>query len=760
MYDFSSLSSYDFELISADLLGRHLDVRFEVFAPGPDGGVDLRHLSTPDGPMIVQCKHWLKSGWSKLIAHLEGVELDKVRALNPERYLLATSVPMTPDRKKVIHSLLSPFMESPDDVYGAEDLNGLLRAHPEIEQRHFKLWLSSTHVLQLVLHGGIHAASQYALADIERRVALYVPGDAYDAGLSVLNQHHSCIIAGLPGVGKTMLANMLMYSLVGAGYTPYVLRQDIAEADDVYRSDIPQVFLYDDFLGQTASAEKLSKNEDARLAAFLDRVGRADNKRLILTTREYILQQGKKLYARINDPEFEVNKYVLSLSNYSRFDKAQILYNHLFFSDLPREVQVQILDKAAYLAVIDHRNYNPRLIEYVVKLAATERPGETLPDFFLSTLDKPETLWRHAVASQLGEVERVILIVLCTLPAESRLTELFECASAYANFLGLAVGNRSMHDALRILEDTFVRVSRVRSGPTIEFHNPSIRDFQLGEFNANPRLVAELVGSSTMFEQVELIYRYGAGVSSISRGIAAYPEIRIWFEENAEMAVSKLTSLFESSVARYIRVVDPGGVADLVPERSSEARLASVTEIAMKHDVDLSDWLPNALGVLQAGWVLGVGDREDWAQLLRAVEDGPYADFFLDVAEDAYDWFFGDMNSAEAFFAYKDIKENSSWWLPTEHDERIRELFGWFAETQLEWITYDVDDPDLGNTALEDVQSPADDFGVQLDDSHIRGAQESLSRFGDPDDYYTPSRTGSHSTASSSGDIESLFQSL
>ena len=296
MHDFSALSSYDFELLCADLLGRKLDLRLETFTPG-HGGIDLRHLYSADHSLVVQCKHWLRSGWSSLKSQLVNTEAEKVRTLSPDRYLIATSVPMTPDRKAEVYALFSDFMASPADVYGPEDLNGLLRAHPAIEQSHFKLWLSSTAVLERVLHSGIHTATEHAVREIERRVALYVPSHAFVDAAAVLDQRHSCIIVGLPGVGKTMLADMLLYSMIGEGYSPFVLRQDVAEADAVYRDDASQVFLYDDFLGQIASSEKLSKNEDTRLVAFMNRVSRAENKRFILTTREYILQQGRQSYA-------------------------------------------------------------------------------------------------------------------------------------------------------------------------------------------------------------------------------------------------------------------------------------------------------------------------------------------------------------------------------------------------------------------------------------------------------------------------------
>jgi hypothetical protein len=38
-YDFASLSPADFEDLVRDLVNRELGVRFEAFAPGPDGGI-------------------------------------------------------------------------------------------------------------------------------------------------------------------------------------------------------------------------------------------------------------------------------------------------------------------------------------------------------------------------------------------------------------------------------------------------------------------------------------------------------------------------------------------------------------------------------------------------------------------------------------------------------------------------------------------------------------------------------------------------
>src|ERR1039457_4953877 len=97
-YDFKSLSSYDFALLARDLLQAQLGKRLESFSPGPDSGIDFRHQTTKT-KLIVQCKHYAGSGFAALIGVLRRKERQKIEALAPTRYVLATSVPLTPKRK-------------------------------------------------------------------------------------------------------------------------------------------------------------------------------------------------------------------------------------------------------------------------------------------------------------------------------------------------------------------------------------------------------------------------------------------------------------------------------------------------------------------------------------------------------------------------------------------------------------------------------------------------------------------------------------
>lgn len=159
-YDFTiSLSPLDFEVLSKDLVEAELGIHLETFAEGRDKGIDLRYapsrsaagnsifklptLRTPQKPpeLIVQCKRY--SSFSSLKSELKNTELEKIAALKPSRYILTTSVSLSPQQVEDIKELLSPFVQSTGDIYGRERLNRILAKHPDIERRHLKLWLNS-----------------------------------------------------------------------------------------------------------------------------------------------------------------------------------------------------------------------------------------------------------------------------------------------------------------------------------------------------------------------------------------------------------------------------------------------------------------------------------------------------------------------------------------------------------------------------------------------------------------------------------------
>jgi hypothetical protein len=115
-YNFSNLSHPDFEDLTRDLVGQELDVRFEAFCAGPDGGMDGRHAVGED-LCVLQAKHYVGSPFSSLKAEMKKAR-KAIDVLRPNRYILATSRGLTPPNKNVLAAIIGPSLKSEADILG------------------------------------------------------------------------------------------------------------------------------------------------------------------------------------------------------------------------------------------------------------------------------------------------------------------------------------------------------------------------------------------------------------------------------------------------------------------------------------------------------------------------------------------------------------------------------------------------------------------------------------------------------------------
>lgn len=208
-YDFNNLSPIDFEILVRDLLQKELKVRLESFKPGKDSGIDFRYSEQKSRKWIIQAKQFCNSPVSTLLKELER-ESVKVKKLSPSRYIVVTALGLTPDNKEKTLNIFTPFITSTKDIYDKEDLNNLLTLFPEVERQTFKLWLPSVEVLEEILHSGIKNVSRDTLEKIQENAKVYVQNDSFVEALDKLSKHNICIVAGIPGIGKTTLADMLI----------------------------------------------------------------------------------------------------------------------------------------------------------------------------------------------------------------------------------------------------------------------------------------------------------------------------------------------------------------------------------------------------------------------------------------------------------------------------------------------------------------------------------------------------------------------
>lgn len=612
-YDFKSLSSYDFALLARDLLQAELGLRLESFSEGPDSGIDLRYRDGTTN-LIVQCKHYAGSGFSALMSILRRKEHQKITRLAPSRYILATSVPLTPNRKDEIIKILMPYCHGPSDVCGCEDLNNLLGRFPNIERQHFKLWLTSEVVLRRVLDAGIFTDSEAHLDRIRLRLCRYVENPSFQRAGMLLDKHHYCIIAGIPGIGKTTLAEVLLADLVERqGFEAFRIAHDLAEIRSIKNSKRKQVFYFDDFLGKT-SLEKLQKNEDQRLVELMEEVASNPNWRLILTTREYILNSAKLRYEAFEHPSIDFRLCVVNLADYTRPIRDRILYNHVYFSDLPKPHKLALLKNKGYENILQHRNYNPRVIEYMTTAqhACTVAPSLYLSEF-TNSLEHPTRIWDHAFRHQISEAARNLLLVLSTLQDEVLLTDLETAFWTFHQYrqarFGFASSSGDWNDALKQLDGSFVMTNKYGRDLIISFHNPSIRDFLEDFLSSSDGDVGDLINGAHFYEQFTTLWTGRRGHRY--RGV----------DRNHNCFLHEFQKKVFGPSAKIIRVVSGGSPVGFDHANlSNENRALFAVGIADDLKTDAANkFVYTIVNELTRIWEKGIADREDLVKLLEAL---------------------------------------------------------------------------------------------------------------------------------------------
>lgn len=502
-YDFSSLNDKDFEELVVDLLSAEFGQRVERFKPGRDAGVDGRFFSGKD-ERIIQCKHWLKTGISTLITSLSKTELPKVKKLAPKKYFLATSLSLTRHNKSEIQKIFKDFMDDGSFILGKEDLNDLLKKYPQIERNHYKLWITSTTVLETIMNSDVLGRSAYKLEEINEGSLKYVVTKNHQDAIHKLEEVGSVIISGLPGIGKTTLADQICKHYLVKGFEFYYVEDSISSIEKVYKKDVKQIFYFDDFLGSNY-LEIISNNEDTKIASFFKRVEKDKSKRFILTSRTNILNQGKRLSDAFRVQYIDKNEYEIIVENLNELDKAKILYNHIFFSKLPNEFIDELYVEERYRVIINHGDFNPRLISFITDYQRlVDINVNKYWEYVEMALEDPSLIWGNVFERQINEISKDLV---CTIVLnkgrvlEKELENYYYKLCSSKNILEIKPFNFVVRGLVGSL------VNRHASAKEVYFDlfNPSIIDFVIKNFFKNKYYILDLLFTSDNFKSFQNI---------------------------------------------------------------------------------------------------------------------------------------------------------------------------------------------------------------------------------------------------------------
>jgi hypothetical protein len=349
--------------------------------------------------------------------------------------------------------------------------------------------------------------TEFEVLRVRNKLKLFVQSDAFARASNILDTDRVVVISGPPGIGKTTLAEMLLYAHLGDGYEPVAIQSDIAEGRKFFRANARTLFYFDDFLGQVFlgdRADYLSRNQDVALVNFIQMVRQSSAARFILTTREHLLSSALQASERLSQSSLLDHRCVLQLRDYSRSHRARILYNHLYFSDLPLAFKSAILEDGFFLKIVDHAHFNPRLIEWLSsysRLRGVVRSG--YQGHIATLLESPETLWGHAYRSQISDAARNVLIALNTLGGwATEIVDLEPVFSALHRLASLQFHRGRVpgdfRRALRELDGAFLSY-----GPGgASFLNPSVSELVSSVLSSDAETARVIVESAVRFKQV------------------------------------------------------------------------------------------------------------------------------------------------------------------------------------------------------------------------------------------------------------------
>ena len=521
MFNYKNLCDYEFEILCKDIMQKKLGVPFQIFARGRDGGIDITD-DTVSKNVVIQVKHYINSKYSDLISSLKK-EVSKVAELKPEKYYVCCALELTPANKTEIFNLFAEYMEGSCNILSLNDIDEYLQdpANMDIVRKHYKLWLESTNILAEINSRDIFIDCETLLYNIEEEQREFVETSSYRQCIDVLERNRLLMILGMPGTGKTMTTKMLALYYAALGYRIiYTTNGDLQSIKKALSVDkeSKEIILLDDCLGQYYF--RMKDTQENELMSLIKYVLMHKNKKLIMNSRVTIFQHAKDSYIELNsfiDME-KVRLQYIDMDSMTIEDKGRIFKNHLYFRNILSYHYAQILKNNNYRWIVKHRNYTPRIIEYVTRQNVSSKiAADEYCDFIRRCLDNPTEIWRDEFNNRLKAEDRIFLTSLFSLTEvgveDKVLRRVFNARITKRTDIDTT---RNVWEAvLKRMEGTFVKIIENKGVRQIGVINPSVNDFLKNYLDENEPEVEEIGRNAT--EYIQIVRGFGPDMADIVR---------------------------------------------------------------------------------------------------------------------------------------------------------------------------------------------------------------------------------------------------
>lgn len=218
------------------------------------------------------------------------------------------------------------------------------------------------------------------------------------------------------------------------------------------------------------------------------------------------MAEARTHYEKMRTENIEMAKCILDVGAYTRTVKAKILYNHMANAQLPQEYIAQFLKNHNYNAIINHHNYNPRVIEtYIDKGFWKSTDSANFMSQFKHLLSHPFLVWEIAFEKLPTECKYALLILVTM----GELVTLEDWKMAYMYFcinvnqeIKLSYDDITWNRVVKLLHDCFIRTQRKQEWIIVSTYNPSVRDFLITFIGQNTNIQRSLIQHSLFPEQL------------------------------------------------------------------------------------------------------------------------------------------------------------------------------------------------------------------------------------------------------------------
>lgn len=515
------LNPDEFEKFANSIVGILFDKRIICFGEGPDDGIDgLDDSKNPT--IIVQSKRYqpstqpskflsiVKSEISKLVKTLEkfdyNVDFD---------YVIVTSVKLNPRTRQAIRNLKPEWIKSEKHIIDATDLENYSK-----DPCYIKIFKE----YNLVNGRLIDAVAKINLELLELEDYNILSSFDYKyiietteikKAYKTLRENNLVFLVGHPGVGKTVSSQYLGILATKWKDRPakviYRSLENTEEVIQIFNSTFKDtkkslVVIFDDFLGRNSfNAREQDLNKIKRLYSVISKYS---NFFIIFNSRIEIMVQGMSDHIEFGKfiEEQEDKKITIDLSKLSDEDKAKILrsnfekeYNSLVDiekNNLKKNYNL-IRTERFYKKIVEHKNFNPRIIEYIVK--ESRNININYIDKIKGMLDNPQKVYDE-IFRKLSENEQMFLYSLTSFNKYPVKLEKVETL-----FNNVVDNYGTIDDVYAVIDGSWIRKAYLGENLIIDFLNPSLYDYLTNRLKKDKKCKERIIKNTPYLENIQRV---------------------------------------------------------------------------------------------------------------------------------------------------------------------------------------------------------------------------------------------------------------